>query len=351
MSIRILTYNVRMLGVPQKIKNKKRADAIMRRIRNRDPLPDIVVLTEVFTKKSLKILLQGRRSQTFFGRTGSREGGLENDGYSTTSRPGTLLNLRNGGVIIFSRHGFVDKETKTFDFQLGDLMDFSVNTWWSQFHQAKGIAYSAVDIRGTRYHIFGTHLQHGCEDPHLRVRREQLKDLGGFIKDKVGSSNDPVIVTGDFNIGPGQGSKCQRLDKSEIPEKIKMTDRSGIEGITVERLVMSPDCDTPEPSTIVSDEIDDDGYEDGETLDHFFAGNRPVDTDSSNIERLDWEGSWVGNGKMKGLNKEYEMQYFLSDHHPIQADLVFKAPAYFYPIDRESTVDFDLPGYMNIPDI
>mmetsp|Transcript_19925 Transcript_19925/g.19953 ORF Transcript_19925/g.19953 Transcript_19925/m.19953 type:complete len:193 (+) Transcript_19925:385-963(+) len=67
--------------------------------------------------------------------------------------------------------------------------------------------YAKISINGKNVHIFTSHLQskHPTEDSaqylaYRLVRRSQLIEMRNFVDDKIGKTNDAVIIAGDLNI-------------------------------------------------------------------------------------------------------------------------------------------------------
>lgn len=294
--LRVMTYNVRMQSFAPRWKNKKRADAIMRRIRSMEVPPHVIVFTELFTKPCLNILLHGRRKKNFFGiRTGAREGGLADLGYRATSRPGHVFNLRNGGVVLFCLDGYSASDTKTYR--------FNIETAGSSAHQAKGAGYARISLNRRNYHVFGTHLQHNCSRRHLDARRRQLRELGDFIHEKVGQSGEPVVVAGDFNVAVDEtGEDCARMNIDEIPYLVRRGYRSS-GGVDLQRVSMDP----REPTTMK-----------GKILDHVFVGSLPDEATGSVAHRKLWDQDFAHHGDLED-EETPETRYFLSDHHPLLA--------------------------------
>ncbi|PVY76253.1 endonuclease/exonuclease/phosphatase family metal-dependent hydrolase [Tamilnaduibacter salinus] len=289
MTLRVLTYNIRMLGAPSNIKNKARADEIKDRIRAMDPLPDVIIFQELFVNAARTILLEGRKRGWF----GPREGGLLDAGYTATNRPNKPGRLRNGGVMILSRHGLVNSDTDVFE-----------HATLAARRQAKGVVHARVRKDGQDYHVFGTHTQGGgCGDNVIEARRNQIREMGRYIRQQIGNSTDPVIVAGDLNVGG-----CADIALTDVPELIRETDRSEVTGPEVRHLPL-PDG---QATTL-----------DGEALDHFFVSAPHHAPEPSTVRRLDWTSGIATRSPFDGRTLDGHDRHFLSDHHPVLADLVF----------------------------
>jgi hypothetical protein len=67
----------------------------------------------------------------------------------------------------------------------------------------KGVLYARINIRGQRYHVFGTHIDADEGSSDIEARKRQLRIIQRFVNDLTASGiisiNDPVIIGGDFN--------------------------------------------------------------------------------------------------------------------------------------------------------
>jgi hypothetical protein len=231
----VLTYNVKMaeagldadlhdLSVTR-LKNAKRATAILDEILDMSPRPDVVVFTDLFANKARDILVDGPRESVWFAHVGPRSGGLRDHGYEVTERPGEG-ELRNGGVLIASRHPIERSGSRPFGLYAGGS---------GPLQQAKGVVHAAVDVRGVTHHVFGTHLQSGCDDRELEVRREQNDALGWFADRRTPApgrepGTPPATTLGGedlervFNAGPrlwrGRYERLEWYRHGGLPERV-----------------------------------------------------------------------------------------------------------------------------------
>lgn len=160
---------------------------------------DIVCLQEVFsTMSSRKDLIRNRaRSNGFlYSYQGPRPNPLH--GHFTDS-----------GLMILSKFQIVENDYMVFDKGMGvDRLS------------AKGALYAKIKVDQTFLHVFNTHTQasYGTTEykkflKYRQLRREQLKEYKDFIDRKVGTSEDPVIITGDFNV---DGLECHKAPKFNV---------------------------------------------------------------------------------------------------------------------------------------
>ncbi|OMJ85470.1 hypothetical protein SteCoe_13231 [Stentor coeruleus] len=161
---------------------------------------DIVCLQEVFsTMSSRKELIRNRaRAKGFlYSYQGPRPNPLH--GHFTDS-----------GLMILSKFQIVESDYMIFNKGMGvDRLS------------AKGALYTKIKVNETFLHVFNTHTQasYGTTEykkflKYRQIRREQLKEYKNFIDKKVGTSEDPVVITGDFNV---DGLECRKVPKFNSP--------------------------------------------------------------------------------------------------------------------------------------
>jgi endonuclease/exonuclease/phosphatase family metal-dependent hydrolase len=304
----VLTYNVKMaeagldadlgdLSVTR-LKNAKRAKAILAEIVGMEPRPDVVVFTELFARKARDILVEGPRESVWFAQVGPRSGGLRDHGYEVTERPGED-ELRNGGVLIASRHPIERSGSRTFGYYAGGS---------GPLQQAKGVVHAAVDVCGVTHHVFGTHLQSGCGDRELDARRTQIDALGWFADRRTpASGREPVVIAGDFNVGNEQTGRCATLTVRELRGRLE-----------------SAGLDVREPGDPPVTTLG------GEDLDHVF--NAGPSLWRGRYERLEWfRRDGLPERVFGGRRSNGEKVVFLSDHHPLLASFDFRL---YRPIRR-----------------
>ncbi|HXH76086.1 MAG TPA: sphingomyelin phosphodiesterase [Bacteriovoracaceae bacterium] len=99
---------------------------------------------------------------------------------------------QDGGVLIVSRWPIIEEDEYLFgDLCFKDFEDCLSN---------KGIGYAKI-LKGSKfYHIFATHMQAGYTQKDKNVRRAQLRKFKQFIDSKNINKDEPVIMTGDFNV-------------------------------------------------------------------------------------------------------------------------------------------------------
>lgn len=323
----LLTYNVRMaeLGLDASLgdhpyvgflRNQDRARMILPLLKEREP--EVIVFTELFAGVPRDILLEGERTMVervvervtkyipILGLLvelvtrevpGEREGGLRDSGYEATERPGES-SIRNGGVLIASRFDVAHWETYVFRNRTTEPLEALLEDQGIDVSQQKGVVYAALEAGdGGRYHVFGTHLQHGCDEDQLEARRDQLEELAAFVADQPVGEDEPVIVAGDFNIGWGQTGSCAEI---EVADVIAAFDAAGLEAEEVQELT--------EPTTLG-----------GEALDHVFLVDSMVA--SAEYDVLTWyqdSGDELPNQFLGPDGRRH-----LSDHRPLLASVRF----------------------------
>lgn len=334
----LLTYNVRMLEgnvagtdgpLPATLlKNNLRAEQILDELTAE--APDVIVLTELFGSTPRDIIVEGTRSEVrrTFERVvgwiplvgalieevvktipGPREGGLDDSGYEITDRP-RGSSLRNGGVLVASRLPMAQSETYVYDHRAAEGPEW--------FVQDKGIVYARLMDDDQRYHVFGTHLQHGCDDGQLEARLDQLDELARFVAEQNVPGGEPIVVAGDFNIGDGQTGSCAELSVRDVVEAF---DHHGID------LVEARDPSNPDAGTLLQDTTLG-----GESLDHVFLANHPWLSGVYEIKE------WTTSERLSDEFTEGDSPpYHLSDHHPVLEDI---GPDYLRLLDslRDGTI-------------
>jgi endonuclease/exonuclease/phosphatase family metal-dependent hydrolase len=87
----------------------------------------------------------------------------------------------------------------------------------------KGVLYARINKQGRPYHVFGTHLDSGSEMQDVRARKKQLAIIDRFIRALDIPADEPVIIAGDFNIGPlgdvGGGDPFRDLYAAGLPSR------------------------------------------------------------------------------------------------------------------------------------
>mmetsp|Transcript_11484 Transcript_11484/g.14976 ORF Transcript_11484/g.14976 Transcript_11484/m.14976 type:complete len:326 (+) Transcript_11484:118-1095(+) len=105
------------------------------------------------------------------------------------------LKFMDGGLLILTKFPIV--ETGTLYYKNGCSSDKLA---------AKGVLYAKLNIdEGKNLHVFTTHTQasyhYKATEQDVRIRKKQLTELVNFIQEKIEKApDDPVVVTGDFNM-------------------------------------------------------------------------------------------------------------------------------------------------------
>ncbi len=171
--LHVLAYNVFLLPIEfsssgQKERIPKIAQEILR-----DEY-DVIVLSEVFDNDLRKDLRKALAEKyPFHTQVLETDGSLWGD----------------GGVKILSKWPIENPRKRIFGG--GDGWDFFAE---------KGVLYVSIDKNGTRYHIFGTHVQAGNSDDNRKTRRSQFQKIKNFIDDMNISETEAVIIAGDLNV-------------------------------------------------------------------------------------------------------------------------------------------------------
>lgn len=101
--------------------------------------------------------------------------------------------VTNGGVIFFSRWPI----ERTQDWQYTACGPASEDC-----AAIKGVQYIKINKLGVNYHLFGTHMDAGSQQPDLDARRIQMGEIRRFIAAQNIPQHEAVIFGGDLNISP-----------------------------------------------------------------------------------------------------------------------------------------------------
>lgn len=146
---------------------------------------DIIILSEMFDKKSRNLLLNGLKNIGFIYKTKLL-------GNKICSRK--FPAIYNGGVIIVSKYPIIMNNEIIFNKSSGE-----------DSISAKGCVYAKIKKGNFFYHIFGSHLQSGesnninLENSKYLVRIEQFKEINNFITSLNIPKNEGIIFGGDIN--------------------------------------------------------------------------------------------------------------------------------------------------------
>ena len=151
---------------------------------------DVVVLQEAFDNGSSDTL-QDRAAARYPHQTPVL--GRSRSGWDATGGAYSDIALEDGGVTVLSTWPIIRREQVVYEAGCGA-------DWLSN----KGFVYAVLDVRGTRVHVVGTHLQAGdsaCGEGEPRsVRAEQLRQMDAFLDAKRIPADEQVVVAGDFNV-------------------------------------------------------------------------------------------------------------------------------------------------------
>ena len=221
-ALRLLTFNFLIRPPPITYNGNDFKDERMD-IMVRDHLRyyDIVCMQEIFGSLS-------SRRKHFIQSAGQRAGLT----YSYHSPSTGIRSVVDGGCLILSRFPIVERDCVSF------LPGINAD-WLAR----KGALYARIQLRpGLCIHVFTTHLQADYETnthnpkgnlPNQQVRRDQMKTLAEFIRQKTfhhlqENPSWPVVLMGDLNInsrlGPTDGN-----DGPEYLEAMRIIADSGFD--------------------------------------------------------------------------------------------------------------------------
>ncbi len=148
------------------------------------PYQDVVVLQEAFDLNAIPdYVIPAMEAAGFYHNSGI----LNSPDLPEITVPG------NGGVIIFSR----------WPIELTDQIQFSQCVPGSaDCLSAKGVKYARVNKLGTKYHIFGTHMQAGGAGANSFIKYAQQGEMADLIAALNIPANEAVLMAGDYNARP-----------------------------------------------------------------------------------------------------------------------------------------------------
>ena len=184
--IKVMTYNINLLpNIPISDMTSnlnhpyKRAYYIPKKIAKKNI--DVVAFQEAIAPLSFYIL--DKRMKAFGYKYRTKLVGVPSL---------THLNLLNGGVLIYSRYPIIGQS---------QYMVFP-RSYGLEGISNKGVVYTAIEKKGYRYHFVSLHMQsfsNQIESSKFDAWKRQLGALQTFISNLKFSSNDRVILMGDFN--------------------------------------------------------------------------------------------------------------------------------------------------------
>ena len=173
---------------------------------------DVIILQEVFDKKSRNILLEKLNKLGFI--------------HHSRLLGDTICNrkfkLENGGVMILSRYPIVKERQIIFKESTdGDKL------------AAKGCVYiNIINKEFENIHIFGTHLQSGRSSSEnsvqSNIRKNQMVEISKFIKEQNIDKEELIIFGGDINsnLRKEHSKKLLKIINADIPKIVKNFDIS-----------------------------------------------------------------------------------------------------------------------------
>ncbi|KAG0208412.1 hypothetical protein BGX28_000630 [Mortierella sp. GBA30] len=198
-SFSVLSNNVFLLGwVPWVQRTRAQLISQSSYINNHD----VVVLQECFNNAGCTDLKLGLRSEYPYE---TPTVGQSKEGWDSTSGK-YVWKPENGGVAIHSRWPI----TKKRQFIFMDACGFDKLS-------NKGIAYVELDVKGTKVHVFGTHMQANdslCKSGQAAsIRANALDDFYCFMLAQRIPTDELVIMAGDFNIDRDSDEFRSALDR------------------------------------------------------------------------------------------------------------------------------------------
>lgn len=101
--------------------------------------------------------------------------------------------ITNGGVIFFSRWPI----ERTQDWEYTACGPASEDCL-----AIKGVQYIKINKLGIKYHLFGTHMDAGGQQPDIDAKQVQMGEIRRFIEAQNIPQYEAVILGGDFNTSP-----------------------------------------------------------------------------------------------------------------------------------------------------
>lgn len=218
--VRVLQYNVFLRKPLPYIANlydgqEARINGLVETLPQRSSNVDILILTEVFHKKSRLLLQNLKQTWPYF-----------------TTPFKNYRKLENSGLVVMSKTPIVAK----------DYIIFESSGNWDKL-ASKGVQYMNVVIRKVPVHIFATHLQATYNKDYSKyngIRESQLEEINRFVAAKKIQKNELVVLGGDFNIDI-KSQEYKNLKKildivpfTKISTKKSVSSRNQLHGIDYE---------------------------------------------------------------------------------------------------------------------
>lgn len=181
--LNVMTFNAQMLplGIAGLKQANIRAELIPLDI---SPNQDVVVFQELMDRTArMDYLVPGMVAAGF--------------PYYTTVLNDTDVYITNGGVIFFSRWPI----ERTEDWKYTACGPSSEDCL-----AIKGVQYIKINKLGTKYHLFGTHMDAGSQQADIDAKQVQMGEIRRFIAAQNIPQYEAVILGGDFNISPFSSS-------------------------------------------------------------------------------------------------------------------------------------------------
>jgi len=194
--INVMTYNVQLMPLLTS-DFYERATFVPPEI---SPNQDVVVFQEVFSDSARTNYLTPSMELVGFNNYTT----ILND----TALP-AITSSTNGGVIIYSKWPIEYEAEYKYE------NCSNISSW--DCLSSKGVKYARINKLGKRYHIFGTHMEAGGSANDVLYRTEHYGEMAAFIKAQNIPDVEPVIITGDLNTSPKDGSEYDDIRDSLNP--------------------------------------------------------------------------------------------------------------------------------------
>jgi hypothetical protein len=121
----------------------------------------------------------------------------------------SITTATNGGVIIYSRWPIEHEDEIKY-------AHCSDNSSWDCL-ASKGVKYAKINKLGVPYHVFGTHMEAGGSAADVQYRMEQYGEMRTFIDQQNIPQSECVIIAGDLNTSPKDGTEYLSIQDSLDP--------------------------------------------------------------------------------------------------------------------------------------
>ncbi|MFQ5664806.1 MAG: endonuclease/exonuclease/phosphatase family protein [Candidatus Binatia bacterium] len=193
--VRLICWNLHGAPITSRLR-QPRMRAAAQRILDIEPLPDVVVLQEIFYPADADLL------ERTLGARYQRVGGIPTKPFPPWFLPfvdlaGLFMRIRKGGLLAFVSHKWDVLQAR---FEKFDAEECEYRIWHGDGYADKGIQRLDLRHRPSRQTlvILNTHLQSGGAYAAVRSAQvQQLATMASSVEPGV-----PVLIAGDFNVRP-----------------------------------------------------------------------------------------------------------------------------------------------------